>query len=93
MSIPPEASGPVLAASSPMRIGPLFWASAMRGATTLAIPAPAAELTNCRRDIGTADPPVMFPRLLFFFLLVLVVLVSCVHVRLLRIEPYDFVAG
>src|SRR5258708_26731882 len=72
ISIPPEASGPVLAASRPIRIGPLFWANVIRGATTLAIPAPAAALTNCRRDIGTSRPPVMFPRpcclLCFLFL-------------------------
>jgi hypothetical protein len=51
MSMPPEASGPVLAAIKPMRIGSLLWAERRWGAAKLAIPAPATLPTNCRRDI------------------------------------------
>jgi hypothetical protein len=59
MSMPPEASGPVLAASRPMRIGPLFCAKTRFGAAMLAIPAPATLETNWRRDT-VMDPPRAF---------------------------------
>src|SRR5882724_9179598 len=57
MSMPPEASGPVLAASKPTRTGPLFWAKAKLGAVMLAILAPATRLTNCRREIAIWSSP------------------------------------
>src|ERR1700686_95431 len=63
MSMPPEASGPVLAARRPMRIGPLFCARTRLGAAMLAIPAPAILETNCRRDTFMNPPGAFQPNI------------------------------
>ena len=68
--MPPEASGPVLAASKPTRIGPLFWAKTRLGAAMLAIPAPATLPTNCRRDIVMKSSPERYKRMIGLFLLI-----------------------
>src|ERR1700733_14136111 len=68
MSMPPEASGPVLAASSPIRTGPLPCANARLGLAMVAMPAPATPDTNCRREIvmiPSRGNSAETPRLLF----------------------------
>src|SRR6202034_3020151 len=68
MSMPPEASGPVLAARRPIRTGPLPCANARVGLASVAKTAPAAADTNCRREIvmiPSRGNSAETPRLLF----------------------------
>src|SRR6202035_5775150 len=68
MSMPPEASGPGLAGSSPIRGGPVPCANARLEVVRVAKPAPAAPDTNCRREIvmiPSRGNSAETPRLLF----------------------------